>query len=81
MTFTIEADIPMPTRQGGRAGSKYPFAALDVGESFLVPHGADKEVSVGTLRSSLSAFKRRNPDSGKFSVRTVEGGVRVWRTK
>ena len=79
MTFMIEEDVPMPKRQGGRTGSKYPFAALDVGQSFMVPDTQDKEVNVGTLRSALGAFKKRNPDSGKFSVRSVDGGVRVWR--
>lgn len=80
MQFTIEADVPMPKRQGGRTGSKYPFAHLNPGESFLVPHG-EKEVGVGTIRSAAGAYNKRNPGSGKFAIRAVEGGVRVWRTE
>jgi hypothetical protein len=79
MTFMIEEDVPLPKRQGGRTGSKYPFAVLETGQSFMVPDDAEKAVNVGTLRSALGAFNKRNPGSGKFSVRKVEGGVRVWR--
>lgn len=81
MTFIIEEDVPMPKRQGGRTGSKYPFALLEPGQSFMVSDETDKEANVGTLRSALGAFNKRNPDSGKFSVRKVEGGVRVWRVE
>lgn len=78
MTFTIESNIPVPKRTAGRTGSKYPFSALDEGESFLVAHG-DEEVKIGTIRSAIGAYMKRTPDAGKFAVRAVEGGVRVWK--
>ena len=74
MSFTIETNVPVPSRKGGRSGSKYPFAQMDVGHSFLV--GSD--VKVGTIRSAVGAFTKDNKDF-KFMVRTVPEGIRVWR--
>lgn len=77
MTFTIESDIPVPKRTGGRAGgSKYPFAQMQIGQSFLV--GSD--VKVTTVRSAIGAFTKNHPDF-KFAVRSTEAGVRVWRVQ
>lgn len=81
MNFVIESGVPVPKRQGGRTGSKYPFAHLNPGESFLVPHGEDKQVGAGTVRSAAGAFSKRNPGAGKFIIRAVDGGVRVWRAE
>ena len=79
MSFVIESDIPVPKRTAGRTGSKYPFSALNEGESFLIPHGYE-EVKIGTIRSAIGAYmKRAGEDAGKFAVRAVDGGVRVWR--
>ena len=78
MTFQIEFDVPLPVRTapGGRRGSKYPFAEMDVGASFLVPG----DVKAQTIRSATAAYaKRAGDDSLKFSVRAVSDGVRVWR--
>jgi hypothetical protein len=74
MTFIIETNIPVPSRKGGRSGSKYPFAQMDVGHSFLV--GSD--VKATTIRSAVGAFTKDNKDF-KFVVRAVPEGVRVWR--
>ena len=80
MTFVLESDVPVPTRTGSggrRSGtSKYPFAVMDVGHSFLVPGDAKTQ----TVRSAVSAYQKRAGDAaGKFSVRAVNDGVRVWR--
>lgn len=78
--FEIEAGVPIPPRKGGgggRRGSKYPFADMEPGHSFLV----DGEVKVGTVRSAVAAFMKRNKDFGKFAVRTTDEGVRVWRAQ
>jgi hypothetical protein len=89
MTFQIEVGVPLPTRKGGpvgKRGSKYPFATMEVGQSFLAPHG-DEPIKQATLRSAIGAFYKANPDSGrKFGVREVSDdtlgyGVRVWRTE
>lgn len=74
MTFVIETGVEIPGRKGGRSGSKYPFAQMRVGQSFLVGSG----VKVSTIRSAIGAFSKGNPDL-KFAVRETEDGVRVWR--
>lgn len=71
--FPIEKNIPMPKIETGAKG-KYPWNTLQVGESFFVP---DKQYSdIGSLSSRASMIL-----GVKFAVRTVEGGVRVWRTQ
>lgn len=79
MSFVLETGVPVPARTGGggRRGSKYPFAQMETGQSFLV--GGD--ITVGTVRSAVGAFNKRNPGFGKFAVRETADGVRVWRTE
>jgi hypothetical protein len=79
MTFTIETGIEIPKRTapGRRTGSKYPFAQMDVGHSFLLP----ADVKPTTIRSAIGAFSKRYSDAGKFAVRGTDQGLRVWRTE
>lgn len=77
MSYTIETSVPLPARRGGRpAGAKYPLEQMDVGHSFLVA----SEVKPATVRSALGNFSKNNP-AYKFTMRAVDGGVRVWRVK
>ena len=78
--FEVTNEIPMPHRRKG----KYPWASLDIGDSFFVPAEGFSDPHVA--RNSLSNGARRNLGPGNFTcaVRT-EGnppiiGVRVWRT-
>jgi len=67
----IDSTVPMPE---SRPRSRYPFAEMTVGDSFLVTDpGAAKNV-----RSAAWMFSKRH--SVRFSCRKVEGGWRVWRT-
>ena len=51
---------------------------MEPGHSFLVPG----DIKSQTVRSAVSAYQKRVGESaGKFSVRTVGDGVRVWRTE
>lgn len=75
MSFVLETGVPIPKRTAGRHGSKYPFAVMEVGQSFLI----EGDVKAATVRSAVGAFSKRNPDSGKFAVRGTDGGLRVWR--
>lgn len=88
-------DVPARSRQGGV--SPYPFATMKAGQSFHVPHNIDaalfntpdEHVQASTeesrkIANRLSGATRRFTkanDGSKFAVRTVEGGVRVWRTE
>ena len=64
----IDRNIPLPE---GR--TPWPFHAMVKGESFLVP--AKK---AATLKSAVAVWHRKHPGD-KFTIRTVDGGVRCWK--
>lgn len=69
MTITIDKDVPLPDGQ-----AKLPFGIMDIGDSFFVngySHNMD------TVRSAASAWGQRHQK--RFTVRVVDGGVRIWR--
>lgn len=67
----IDKDIPIPQRKTRK--SKYPFPYLEIGESFLM------EGSSNGFAQSRIAYIKKTGCPYKFTTRTVEGGVRVWR--
>jgi hypothetical protein len=78
MTFHLEHGIPVPPRVafGGKRGSKYPFAEMHVGHSFLAP----ADVKASTLRSAIGAYNKQKTGA-KFAVRPEGNTNRVWRTE
>lgn len=88
MEIVIDNEVSIPTGSGRRGGgvrkgiSKYPLAALEVGQSFWVTRKFEK-----SLRGTASRYKRQNP-GWNYCVRievtadiagVPERGVRVWR--
>lgn len=73
MTVQIDDDVPMPRNARGPE-PKYPFADLRIGSSFFV-----KDAVPHRLSSAASHWAKTT--GRKFRVRTVDGGVRVWRMK
>lgn len=72
MNIKIDKDIPPPPL--GRApATRYPFADLEVGDSFFIPGATPQSISGST------SWARNKLTPRKFTVRTVEGGTRVWR--
>lgn len=69
--FAIEKGVPVPPRDNGRT-AKYPWADMRVGDSFFVP-GVKTNAMAG---SKAQAAKKHN---AKYSMRSVDGGVRIWR--
>lgn len=66
----IEGGIPVSEHRGGFY--KYPWQEMQVGDSFLV---ADK-----TIQSMSSVANRAAARFGfKFSCRSTDEGVRIWR--
>lgn len=61
----IDKGVPLPRR--------YPFADMQVGDSFLVPEGVK--------RSNVSVAAKRYGDrhGAAFTVRKVPEGLRCWR--
>ena len=65
--FKIEKNIPAPGRR-----AKYPFAEMEVGDSFEAPESAK-------LRTA--AYNAGKKSGRKFTCRTHDGALRVWRIK
>jgi len=66
MDIKIEKGIPSPNR-----GSNYPFAQMEIGDSFVAPK---------KLRYSLSFYQSRHGMKFSSSNKGVpEGMIRIWR--
>ena len=70
MTIEIEKNIPLPKL--GEGGHEYPFAAMDVGDSFFVPHLKWHDFS------SVVYLAGMNLGFG-LVAHSVLGGCRCWR--
>jgi hypothetical protein len=72
----IESNVPLPN--AGRAGvSKYPFAAMQIGDCVFVPSDF---ASIESVRSSaINISKFLGKEHYKFTVHKEPGGCRVWR--
>lgn len=79
----IDKGVPMPTAATAGRVKQYPFAEMDVGDSFFVAtQGGDIRKTQVRIAGNASAARRANKACAgrKFATRQVEGGVRVWRT-
>ena len=81
--FVIEKNVPLPPHH---KHSIYPISDLKPGESFFVPFGSNKLEVRTRVQHAVENFKQRMRYKGelsqyKFSVRSFERGVRVWRTQ
>lgn len=72
--YKIEKGVPMPNAMVGRK-ELYPFSLMDVGDSFFVPTETQREL----LHVRSNATTQTHRTDKKFSTRTVDGGIRVWR--
>lgn len=73
--ITIDKNVPMPE---GRARSRYPYADMEVGDSFfVVTNGTDENATARRLRGSSFTYGKKA--GSKFSVRKMDNGFRVWR--
>lgn len=70
--YVIEKGIPLPRAKGGGVSAGLPFAAMGVGDSFLIAGRPQRSVSA----IANNAGKRLGM---KFATRIVPGDVRVWR--
>ena len=79
----IEDGIPMPKAKGRGREKLYPFDDLKVGQSFFVQFSGSNYACLNSCRASVKSIVSRNSRSSgkKFETRSVEDGVRVWRTK
>lgn len=77
MSFVIEKGVPLPA---SRARSSYPFADMNIGDSFLVSAGAD-DMAKQSSKVAVAARNYGKRSERKFAIRKVEGGARVWRVE
>ena len=70
--FKIEKGVEIPMKKDCR--SKYPWGEMEVNDSVFFKNGSQY-----ILASSVNNFRVRT--GRKFSTRTVDGGVRVWRVE
>jgi hypothetical protein len=68
----IDRDVPLAPRGNSRV-SKYPFADMNIGDSFLFP--SHRKV---TAAGAVCAYARKRTGF-KFATRTTPEGVRCWR--
>ncbi len=69
--ITIEKGIPVP--ENAKSAAAYPFATMEVGDSFLAPKKTGSSAAMCVAKKTLAPKD--------FVSRVVEGGRRIWRTK
>lgn len=89
MSYVVEKDIPIPAKRNGNRtpssrAKQYPFGELAIGDSFFVVVDAvEMYRKRQTLISSARKWAQKRddvPGGRKFTVRVVDGGLRIWRT-
>lgn len=85
-SFAIEKNVAMPSRS--ERVPKYPFAQMEVGDSFFVPCKPDEPVQRvrNRMLGACMWAKRKLGEQHRFVVRVDESdpstnGVRVWRVE
>jgi hypothetical protein len=71
-TIRIEKNVALPPPQVGRPPT-YPFAAMEIGDSFLMRIEAKDRV-----REAAQAWRRRH-EGWNYRTRIEADGIRVWR--
>ena len=72
----IEKSVPIPHPPRGRR-PEYPFAEMEVGDSILV-EGQD---TTGPAYNAAKGLQYSQKNRVRFTARTVEGGIRIWRVE
>lgn len=73
MSIKIDKSVAMPARASRT--SKYPWAKMKVGNSFLLPKKVSKAAT------SSGAYQAGIKYKMKFAVREFNGRLRCWRVK
>jgi hypothetical protein len=69
----IEHNVPIPPKRGG--GIHALLAKLEASDSVMIP-GRTPATAASAIRYAQISLPGR-----RFTSRTVDGGVRIWRTK
>lgn len=74
LDIPLDRGIPMPELSEKRKNSRYPWAAMKVGDSFLFP-------AKNTRQACFQAAKWHSRDGKEFCVAQTDEGYRCWRTE
>lgn len=77
--FKIEKNIPLPKDSGGGV-KKYPFTTMSPHESVFIA-GANINGNEYSACRRIAHYRRGKGEQCKFTARTVDGGIRIWRTE
>lgn len=79
----IQKGVPIPPRGKLTPANAEDFGALEVGDSFAVPipelYRAKPTVWAGTSRLRSAVYQYQKRAGRKFTVRCLDGEIRVWR--
>lgn len=75
MSYKIEKNIQIPLKRT----RKYPFDEMEVGDSFMIEGYTPKKIV--SITSSANSFCKTHRNGWKFTVRKIEGDIRIWRVK
>lgn len=80
MEFKVESNVPYEVKRGGRGRkpTAFPFDAMDVGDSFLIPCDPQDKKVLDSWRRKLRVAKKRYADKIELRTATEKGGLRVW---
>lgn len=81
--YKIETGIPIPAKMGRPPAPKalYPFADLQPGQSFFVKKTSTKLAKKCSRTLSVLSSQYAKRLQRRFTIRTLENGVRVWRVE
>ena len=69
--FKIEKGVPLPRKTGRDGQNLYPWPEMEIGDSIFLPGK--------TIKDSNAGLQYGRAHGKKFTARSVEGGIRVWR--
>lgn len=75
--FEIEKGVPAPPP---RRFTVYPFATMEIEDSFFIPCEVD-DIRTVERRVSAAAAQYRRRTAAKFRTRREDDGVRIWRVE
>ena len=77
----VDKNIPIPAINTKKSKYDFPFAYMDINDSFLIEETKDNEVALirASLSYALNKFNKQNNSNIRITTRAVPDGVRVWR--
>ena len=83
----IQKGVAIPEAEAKtRKNAKYPFKAMEVGDSFVAPLKKDEDVEKAMVKVNANARRYGKDLGATFETRVVKDGgkvqgIGVWRTK